>query len=47
MKKESTSPSANRPPMPRKNGSKVAPTGKRIGKSRPAKAANQLNRRVK
>ena len=33
--------------VPRKNGKKVAPTGKRIGKSRPAKANNQQNRRVK
>jgi len=33
--------------IPRKNGKKVEPTGKRIGKSRPAKANNQQNRRVK
>ncbi len=33
--------------IPRKNGKKVQPTGKRIGKSRPNKANNQLNRRVK
>ncbi len=33
--------------VPRKNGQKVKPTGKRIGKSRPSKASNQLNRRVK
>lgn len=30
-----------------KRGGKKKPTGKRIGKSKPAKANNQLNRRVK
>lgn len=33
--------------LPKKNGKDVQPTGKRIGKSRPSKASNQLNRRVK
>jgi len=33
--------------IPKKNGQKVEPTGKRIGKSRPPKANNQQNRRVK
>ncbi|MBX9188007.1 hypothetical protein HCG69_07910 [Bacteroides sp. K03] len=30
-----------------KSSGKAKPTGKRIGKSKPAKANNQLNRRVK
>ncbi|EEC55330.1 hypothetical protein BACEGG_00358 [Bacteroides eggerthii DSM 20697] len=33
-------------PHPRRNN-KAQPTGKRIGKSKPSKANNQLNRRVK
>lgn len=32
---------------PKYTGGKKKPTGKRIGKSKPAKANNQLNRRVK
>lgn len=32
---------------PKRAGSKKKSTGKRIGKSKPAKANNQLNRRVK
>lgn len=32
---------------PKRTSSKKKPTGKRIGKSKPAKANNQLNRRVK
>ncbi|WP_321426908.1 hypothetical protein [uncultured Bacteroides sp.] len=44
MKKEPAKPAAY---MPKKNGQVVKPTGKRIGKSRPAKANNQQNRRVK
>ena len=32
---------------PKRTNAKKKPTGKRIGKSRPAKANNQLNRRVK
>jgi hypothetical protein len=42
-----TTPEKPSPAVPRKNGKKVTPTGKRIGKSRPAKANNQQNRRVK
>lgn len=36
----------NIPARPNRN-KKVKPAGKRIGKSKPAKANNQLNRRVK
>jgi len=42
-----TTPAKSSAAIPKKNGQKVEPTGKRIGKSRPAKANNQQNRRVK
>ncbi len=37
----------NRPMHRQQTGGKKKPSGKRIGKSKPAKANNQLNRRVK
>ncbi|MEG1564303.1 MAG: hypothetical protein RR365_11350 [Bacteroides sp.] len=41
--KESSTPRSGLP----KTSGKKTPTGKRIGKSRPEKMNNQLNRRVK
>ncbi len=43
VKSNTTRPGTSRP----KSNGKAKPTGKRIGKSKPAKANNQLNRRVK
>ena len=37
----------NKSSNPFKNSTKKASSGKRVGKSKPAKANNQLNRRVK
>ncbi len=48
MKKTAEKPTAPKPSnAPRKNGSIVEATGKRIGKSKVTKADNQRNRRVK
>lgn len=43
MERTKERPAGGRP----KTATKDQPTGKRIGKSKPSKANNQLNRRVK
>lgn len=47
MARHGSSPQARDGRSRRPSQGKKKPTGKRIGKSKPAKANNQLNRRVK